>query len=309
MTTYVYHVPYDPADEQRIVAMVAALEEFLGDSLVARSCLELTTTRQAVADVIGVLFDVHPELRCDEGPILPEVHLDTLIDHRIELDLAQAEYEKTLGLLGPDFSVAVDAAPRLEFLTCPRCGGLIPEKEFDQHMRHCGQSEGTIVQELGGETCVKEPEEVRQYDPAGNPLPTFEETQEDIASMRNCPECKMLFHPDKDDQVYCGKKCSGRAYARQYYAKKKASGNGNGNGNGHEPATGAREPETPAADDEPGQVYDWCIEKNGKEVQDISALLDREKLQPGDRVHHLHKGWHEVVCMEDGALGVVKVQR
>lgn len=298
MTTYVYHVPYDPADEQRIVAMVAALEEFLGNNLVARSCLELTTTRQAVANVVGGLFGVRPELRCDEGAILPAVHLGTLIDRRIELDMAQAEYEKTLGLLGPDFSLAADATPEPAFLTCPRCKGLIPEKEFDQHMRHCGQPAAEIP----------EPEEVRQYDPAGNPLPTFEETEAEIASMKTCPECKLMFHPDKDDQVYCGKKCSKRAYMREYMRKRR----GKTNGNSHEPSTGAREPETPAADDEPGQVYDWCIEKNGKEVQDISdisALLDREKLQPGDRVHHLRKGWHEVIRMEDGALGVVKVPR
>ena len=78
MTTYVYHVPYDPADEQRIVAMVAALEEFLGNNLVARSCLELTTKRQAVASVVESLFDVRPELRPDEGAILPAVHMSTL---------------------------------------------------------------------------------------------------------------------------------------------------------------------------------------------------------------------------------------
>lgn len=99
--------------------------------------------------------------------------------------------------------------------------GVVPELRYDDSLAEIADRKLDAMMAA---------EEARQFDGFGNPLPTIEETQADLDLMRKCPECELMFVPDRDKQIYCSKRCANRVYGRNYQSKKKAGGNGNGNG-------------------------------------------------------------------------------
>lgn len=237
MTNYVYHIARDGQG----IKMASALQEFLGVGLSVTECLELTTERPAVANVIESLFGVTPELRFDE-------YMGEIVERRID-------------------ELAADQAAVAESV----------------------------------------------------PDPTFEEVQADIAAMLKCPECGLLFFPDRDNQTYCDKKCSKKASNRKYLAKK-ANGNGH-NVDGQAPVDVAapiavmdapivEQPaaEEPAADVVANQTLRWLIASNGKELESVQSLLATGKLALGERLHHKTKGWFEVFQNEAGGVDVRKIE-